>query len=657
MNVTLGGDRLGTGKKMKVQTKEYERSNHDMSRMWRSSMAPGTLVPCFKEIGLPGDSFDINIGMEVLTLPTNGPLFDSFKVQVDGFVAPIRLYNALLHNNTLGIGLDMSQVKLPVIEMQAQSVPDVSTITDIDNCQTNPSSLLAYLGYRGAGLNGTDDPVNRKFQAVPLIMYYDIYKNYYANRQEGIGAVLHTQSATVIETVDSVEISGMTIATYPDRQSQPIGDAYQEWKINFTGATPNPKSIMILTEEFGWIPLDDLATGFTNPSTGLLFSTYNSTRWGQINAQAWRYRNNTDINNGKPSIKTFSLEQIDEQREDLLAHNSRTLPYVISNHLGGNFEPYAWLCEVTNGTPNSLSSQEGLALKTYQSDKFQNWLETEAFDGTGGINEITSVDTTGNKFEINALILANKVFEMLNDIAVSDGSLRGWINAAYDHEYMMHIVSPYYIGSLIKELQFQQVISNSASADQPLGTLGGRGTLGQKHKGGNISIKIDEPSYIMFLVSITPRIVYSQGNDWDTYSLLTYDDLHKPGLDQIGFEESINEQRAWWDTTATPDGLSWTQHSAGKIPAWLDYMTAINKSLGDFAIPTNSMFMTLNRRYEQGENIVTGGNIKDLTTYIDPSKFNYAFAETQLDAQNFWVHIGFDVNARRKMSKKVMPRL
>jgi len=46
-----------------------------------------------------------------------------------------------------------------------------------------------------------------------------------------------------------------------------------------------------------------------------------------------------------------------------------------------------------------------------------------------------------------------------------------------------------------------------------------------------------------------------------------------------------------------------------------------------------------------------------MTTYIDPSKFNHIFADTRLDAQNFWTQIKVDITARRKMSAKLMPNL
>lgn len=133
------------------------------------------------------------------------------------------------------------------------------------------------------------------------------------------------------------------------------------------------------------------------------------------------------------------------------------------------------------------------------------------------------------------------------------------------------------------------------------------------------------------------------------------DDLHKPGLDQIGFQDLICEHMAWWDTTWNNGLADWEQHAAGKQPAWINYMTSVNKTYGNFAIQNNEMFMTLNRRYELDTDSTL--RIKDLTTYIDPTKFNNIFAETALDAQNFWVQIACDITARQKMSAKVMPNL
>ena len=144
---TLGGDRLGAGKKMKVGLHNYERSTHDLSYVWRSTMSAGTLVPFLTEIALPGDTFDIDLGCEVMTHPTVGPLFGSYKVQLDVFQIPIRLYHSALHNNAIGIDMDMASIKLPKVQLTADDFE--GTTKDYDNTQINPSSLLSYLGIRG----------------------------------------------------------------------------------------------------------------------------------------------------------------------------------------------------------------------------------------------------------------------------------------------------------------------------------------------------------------------------------------------------------------------------------------------------------------------------------------------------------------------------
>ena len=179
--------------------------------------------------------------------------------------------------------------------------------------------------------------------------------------------------------------------------------------------------------------------------------------------------------------------------------------------------------------------------------------------------------------------------------------------------------------------------------------------MGPLEKGGKIIAKIDEPSYIMGIVSIVPQIDYSQGNKWDV-NLQSINDLHKPALDEIGFQNLITDQMAWWDTQMNGPLDVPIYRSAGKQPAWINYMTNVNRVFGNFADETQQMFMVLTRQYSM---YYTEGRpkIQDLTTYIDPNKFNNVFADTRLDAQNFWMQIGVGLEVRRKMSAKVIPNL
>jgi hypothetical protein len=291
---------------------------------------------------------------------------------------------------------------------------------------------------------------------------------------------------------------------------------------------------------------------------------------------------------------------------------------------------------------------------------FNNWMNSEWLDGTNGINEITAVSTEGDSFSIDSLNIAQKVYNMLNRIAISGGSYDDWLAAVYTGDRAKAVESPQYCGSLIKELAFQEVISNSATDDEPLGSLAGRGKLTGKNKGGKMTIDIDEPSYIMGIVSLTPRVDYSNGNKFDV-NLKTLDDLHKPQLDGIGFQDLITTQMAWSDSVWNDTTKEETVYSAGKQPAWLNYMTDVNKCYGNFASKVGDehngngqQWMTLNRDYNINPET---GNITDLTTYIDPSKFNEIFADSDLTAQNFWVQIQKNITVRRKMSAKIIPNL
>ena len=192
MKTQLGGDRLGSGNKQEISLRNYERSTHDLGYIWRSSMASGTLVPFMSEVGLPGDSFDIDLDCDVKTLPTLGPLFGSYKVQLDVFECPIRLYNGKLHMNMLNIGMDMSEVLLPQLEFYTYYDPADKD----DNQQVNSSSILSYLNIRGAGrsTHGSLEYIKRYFNAIPYLGYWDVYKNYYANKQEERGFVIHNKA-------------------------------------------------------------------------------------------------------------------------------------------------------------------------------------------------------------------------------------------------------------------------------------------------------------------------------------------------------------------------------------------------------------------------------------------------------------------------------
>lgn len=660
--VNIGGDRLGSGNKMNVALRNYERSTHDLSYVWRSSMAPGTLLPFLKQVALPGDTFDINLDGMVKTIPTLGPLFGSFKFQLDIFQIPLRLYVKELHNNKLGIGMNMANVALPYVELTAPN-PTFSNNTDIDlsNFQINQSSLLAYLGIRSLGYDPdtTNQTVTRSINAIPLIAYYDIYKNYYANKQEELGYIIEGY----IE-----QIQPWSSITIKPQNTDILNIEYSDHIPLIDIGHIELKSDINIPIEHRSKALDGIKLPVIQPDESSeqmsLTTLYNTFNWIDdktciVSGLKQEYHSNYEFHDkayqgkipGAPGIKlgNFVLQTIDILRENLLNDYYK-------NVSGHNLISRATAYNIQLKKNVASFSQTGLAIKTYQSDIFNNWISTEWLDGENGINAITAVDTSEGYFTIDQLNLSKKVYDMLNRIAVSGGTYQDWLEVSYDIEPYFKAETPIYCGGLSKEIIFTEVTSTAEDPDNPLGTLAGKGTFSDKHKGGYVVVKVDEPSYIIGIASITPRIDYSQGNDWDI-SLNNMGQLHVPALDGIGFQDLLTEQM---------HGVTWnaetgTSPAVGKQPAWINYMSNFNRVYGTFAEPENQMFMVLNRRYTT-EIVDKGFNkseivIKDLTTYIDPTKYNYAFADTALDAQNFWVQIGVGIEARRKMSAKQIPNL
>lgn len=696
MQKTIGGDRLGSGKKMTTSLRNYERSTHDLSKVVRTTMTSGALTPLYVEPVLKGDTWQFDISSLVRTHPTNGPVFGTWKMQIDVFTADTRLYNKQLHNNQTGIGLKMNQVLFPLTRLKAPNL-DASQSGDINQQQISSSSLLAYLGQRGLGklevANG-EGYVEILRNAMPLMAYWDIYKEYYSNKQEergfAIGATPNITTKEIVEAYIPGSDSGGTtipkqwISNMPDEQAAVspnlfAAEVQQGGTVVIEGSGLSVDNILVrgrLNTDPGTAIQEftiTAALGGTVTTTTDGITITNVDRYFQFvgslagSDDEFKSRWAIRLENANREIDTnlevidFPLTNIDDMRE-LVFSQPKTSPLIIGyegEELRGL--PYDLTTGITPVTTeegekeilNSYFTLSGLGLKTYQSDRFNNWLATEWINA---INDISSVSTTGGSFTMDALNLAQKVYDLSNRIAVSGNTYQDWYEAVYGDEVRGAPEMPVYRGGMSAEITFDEVISSSEATTaegwaQPLGTLGGRGIEKMK-QGGKIEFKVEEHGYVIVICSLTPRIDYSQGNKWWTRGLMTMDDYHKPQLDGIGFQELPTDEMAAFDTIVREDGTE-TFKSAGKQPAWIHYMTNWNEVYGNFAIPTAEQWMVLSRRYQHDEN----GNIEDLTTYIDPTHYNYPFAYLELKSMPFWVQVGFDVTTRRKMSACIIPNL
>lgn len=655
----LGGERLGSGNKMNVKLHGFSRSSHNIGQLFKTDQAIGTLVPYFCDIGLNGTTYNIDLTTKVRTLPTNGPIFGRLKHQIDVFHAPIRLYIRVLHNNALGIGMKMQDVKLPRMALRANQ-PDM-TKDDLNSQQISQDSLIAYLGIRGLGRNKTGSTsFTRRFPAIFLLMYWDIYKNYYANKQEEVGYVI-TQAAAALKYIIYKNPTTSELVTVDVQKDN-------RWPVSTNNFKADDQITIEFTKPVNITTAQSVQINGSNGSFSLIASQgwvlsptsgEHNTWTATCNRELTYHLNSPDkaINNLSPekgiALTKFELSNIDDMREAILAA-PKTSPFNIGSLKSLPYNASIADATVDEKNPNgnvSWFNQAGLGIKTYLSDRFNNWLSTEWIDGEGGVADISSVDVSNGMLKMDALILAKKIYDMMNRIAVSDGSYQSWQEVVYDEKALRIAESPMYVGGMSSEIVFDEVVSNSATEDQPLGTLAGRGAERMARGGKSIKIKVREPSMIMIIGSFTPRVDYSQGNKWWT-RLQTMNDFHKPNLDAIGFQELITDEMAAFDTEINEEGEA-IYKSAGKQVSWQEYMTNIDQSFGSFSAYQSLAHMAMNRSYEHDD----AGAISDLTTYIDPTKYNVAFADAKLSAKNIWVQCAIDCIVRRKMSAKQIPNL
>ena len=663
MKVNIGKNTLGDNNKMSVELREYGRSTHDLSYAWRSPMGVGTLVPFMKILALPGDTFDIDLDSKVLTHPTVGPLFGQFKMQLDVFTCPLRLYQAQLHNNALNIGLDMKKVKLPKFANNFQTV-EGDTAPYKKSKKAGKGSLAEYLGLKYEPIRDKVNNVN----AVAYFAYYDVFKNFYANKQEDYFMLMGGSTIVSAMTIESGDFTAML----PSRINKYI-TCMTPSTITITGKNIKLEDVKKIKYTIDGSPIyiymkDDegrYAWDIISQENDKIVIKSQKGRGYQLSRDIQGVAGTeitikgTTENIAEGTVvetytSSYRLEEIDNLREYILKQGKKEI--LIKADSTEDWLGVSFIKDVLVGTAKAGESEPkikmpiiqmemgGLCLKTLQSDIFNNWVNKEWVDGDNGIKAITDVAITDGKLNLDSLNIAQKVYNMLNRIAVSGGSYKDWIETVYTTDYYFRAETPVYEGGMSTIIDFEAVVSNSASTasgvEEPLGSLAGRGYNGQK-KGGRIEIKVNEPCYIMGIASITPLVDYSQGNDWDNW-LETMDDLHKPQLDGIGYQDLMENKM---------HGLAKPSLAVGKQPAWLDYMTNFNKTFADFAAGEQESYMVLNRIY----NVDDSGNITNATTYINPKDYTYIFATNTETNRDFWVQIGCGVTARRVMSAAQIP--
>lgn len=652
----IGGDRIGSGNQMTVRTHGYGYSTHDVSKVRRTSISFGTIVPMGMWLLTSGSHLKLRLDALITSNALNYQLYGTAKFQADVFETRMANYNPKMLLNLNDQGYNISDIKFPKMRLQTNAI---TSNVRMNNQQINDSALLRYLGVNANGQN-TDtiyDPVTRDHMAMWLLMYYQTVKEYYCNKQEKVGYMIHMSAPT--ETVTYVALmkgaAANTINKYGAgaAAAKPLeyGDSI---RIKYVGAKPTPEDIVIIFSQ----PI----ASFDNRATIPFAELFNEITYEVIATETYmigrgvkprgnpiiNWWNYTEVTSAVPKLAPWDLKAVDRMMMKIMSDVENPTALIIDQ---ATELPYGASFKTVNNVRAINTTQEGICLGTYQSDVFNNWLDNETIDSLNAKSKI-KVNEDG-EFSINDLNLTQKLYNINMRIGITDGTLDEWREMTYGQASKNRSLKPVYAGGLSKEILFDMVISTAGTTTEPLGSIASRGTFGSKHKGGYAEISADEEKLVMVLAKITPRLVYNQGNDWTT-DLISLEDLHKPALDKIGYQNLLTDTIAAWETGVT-DTLIKTYHTAGKQPAWQWYRTNYDDALGNMAGTEN--YKVFGREYDGIQDGDGYWRIKDLTTYIDPMKFNDVFADKSLGAMNFDLQMGMEATLNIIMSEEVIPNM
>lgn len=507
-------------------------------------MAPGTLVPIYCRNVVPGDDLTLAYESLVNTQALLSPLYGSFKLQVDTFFAGTSLYCPQLWRNG-SMQQEDGTLSAPYPTFRFTYTDDGKKVSDV---AIDPSSLLAYLGfaegYFPAPLNGnTNDRFSRReFNAVPLLMYLDIIRHFYVNRQQ---------------------------ATCPL-----IGAQY--------GTTPAYSNVF-LSE------LDDLFLRL--PISG-----------GDM---------------------------------------SEALRNIFGSALNGN-------------TPLA-----GLFLKTYMPDRMNVILNSDFFNKNVST---VQVSTAAGSFQVDQLVTAKKLWDSRNKDAMSSGTFKDWVRMHYGVTPKIMDDMPTFCGSVSSDIFFEDIrATTTATVGDATQFLGDKASSGKGYlRSRRHRIIADRPGYLMAIASISPRVDYSQF--MDRYTM--YTDLSnefRPEYNGIGLQQVlVSDLNADYSSVVNtvaqgaivPDPATL---SIGRQPAWIEYMTDVNRVRGTFCTTEKSWVLLRDMRSNPSGTSVPAANTNS-SAYIYPHEWNQPFALNSLADQNFLVQFFIKDIVRSSVLKRLQPK-
>lgn len=528
-------------------------AHHDRSHYLRTSMAPGLGYPIYCREALPGDQIQLEFKHLMNTQAILNPLYGSYRLQICVFFAGTSLYIPRLWRNGF-----MSAESRGILDV---SYPTYTLSATDPITRVHESSLPAFLGLGvGYGRFTTTAPTKgSSVNLIPYLMYYDIFRHYYANRQE---------------------------------DNYPV----------MTASWGDPSRVRY----FSLSALDNLYLNL--PITG-----------GAMNSNG--YISQT------PIAQLFVPQQVGSA--------------VVS--------------------PSMVAPLGGLFQCCYMPDRMTVILSDSFFDKN--VSTVT-VSTAGDSFQVDQLVTAKKLWNARNKDVVTNGTFKDWIRVHFGVTPKIMDDMPTFCGAVSSDILFEDIRATTSAkvgdADQYLGDKGSSAIgYGDSRR---FNIVADRPGYVMAIATLVPRVDYYQFTErYAFHSKLS--DSFMPEYNGIGYQDvlvsDLNTEfpKDWNSAVAAGLEANPFDQSVGKQPAWIEYMTAVNKIRGTFCSTEKSWVLARDMRADPND-----GNGESPTqntvssAYVDPADWNQPFADQSPTAQNFYAQFYVRDRVRSTVLKRLRPK-
>lgn len=240
---------------MFLSRRRNKKSNVNLSHVKPTTLAPGNLIPISFTRILAGDDLRFSPSAFVQAMPMNAPLVNGFKLCLEYFFIPDRLYNLDLLLDNTDVTQDPDLVKFPFISTPVTSDSanplqvemfldsDASTVENI----VAPGSLADYMGFP-VGLYPTFPQGDNQFNMTTALGYLDVIYHYYVNQQ-----ISQIPTASYIPGASPgvpgegnvrISVSDLKSLLTAVKSSRDPSSAIQNWINARLSKLPNPSILM-----------------------------------------------------------------------------------------------------------------------------------------------------------------------------------------------------------------------------------------------------------------------------------------------------------------------------------------------------------------------------------------------------------------------------